>query len=135
MGGRRVCVIDVPKAPLATRLNGLQISDWGNHDFENEPRSYPTELIGEVSRRFGTDPVGSCDRRHADESSLASLRDALVERLNRKAALSEHCLAQGGFDLFLTTFSESHCAGHHFWHVHDRAHPRLAIGRALHELS
>jgi predicted AlkP superfamily phosphohydrolase/phosphomutase len=122
--GRRVGVIDVPKAPLATRLNGLQISDWGSHDTGDAPRSYPTELIGEVLRRFGSDPVGSCDLRHGDESSLGSLRDALVERLNRKAAISEHCLTQGGFDLFVTTFSEGHCAGHQFWHVHDKAHPR-----------
>lgn len=29
---RRLCLFDVPKAPLCRDMNGLQIVDWGTHD-------------------------------------------------------------------------------------------------------
>ena len=33
-------------------------------------------------------------------------------------------LDQGGWDLFWSVFSETHCMGHQFWQVHDPAHDR-----------
>ena len=121
--GRRSAIVDVPKAPLAEDFDGVQICDWGVHDSEGSMRSFPDSLGRDLVQRFGADPVGLCDRGRRNAASLAELRDALVERTRRKTELSLDLLGRGGWDLFLTVFSESHCAGHQFWHVHDASHP------------
>lgn len=85
----------------------------------------PESLAGEIQRRFGVHPVDQCDefmKRGAAE--FASLRDHLVEGARRKRELAAHFLDEGGWDLFLTVFAETHCVGHHCWHLHDRNHAR-----------
>src|SRR5262245_18554629 len=60
--GRRVAVIDVPKARVAHELNGIQIVDWGTHDPEYDGmRTYPESLAADIVRKYGCDPVGRCD--------------------------------------------------------------------------
>jgi len=123
--GRRVAIIDVPKAPIADRLNGIQVVDWGTHDEEYpEVATYPASLAAEVVKRFGRDLVGQCDRVGPNVADYRGLRDRLLARVERKAEMAGHFLAQGGWDLFCVVFSDSHCAGHQFWHYHDPAHPR-----------
>ena len=118
--GYRVAVIDVPKAPLTENLNGIQIADWGAHDPEHpRVRCWPFELTQEITRGFGVDPVGQCDAADRRPAEYRDLRDRLITRIDRKRALIEHFLAQGGWDLFFAVFSDSHCAGHQFWHLHD----------------
>jgi predicted AlkP superfamily phosphohydrolase/phosphomutase len=131
--GRRCAIVDVPKSPLGEIGDGLQICDWAAHDPENPPASRPEAMMRSVIERFGADPVGACDLHDAGAESLARLRDRLTARARAKAALSAELLARGDWDLFLTVFAESHCAGHHFWHVHDPRHPDhdAAVAAAL----
>jgi predicted AlkP superfamily phosphohydrolase/phosphomutase len=124
--GRRVAVIDVPKTTVSRDLNGIQVADWGTHD--PDPgcglETWPPALAETVTARFGSDPVGACDRWGRDAEASRELRDALVSRVERRAELSAHFLALGGWDLFLTVFTEPQCVGHQFWHLHDPTHPR-----------
>ena len=132
--GRRVAVLDVPKTFPSEGLLGLQLCDWGTHDPEGEPASTPPELAAEVKARFGPDPVGRCDRRdRALAGDFAALRDGLVRRAGVRADVARHYLARGGWDLFLTVFSETHCVGHQCWHIHDptNAFYDPALRRAL----
>jgi predicted AlkP superfamily phosphohydrolase/phosphomutase len=48
--------------------------------------------------------------------------------VRRKTALLRHLLALNEWDLFCGVFSESHCAGHQFWHFADPGHPRYDPG-------
>jgi predicted AlkP superfamily phosphohydrolase/phosphomutase len=123
--GRRVAILDVPKTRPSADLDGIQIVDWGTHDPELGFRTSPDSLAREIETRVGRHPVGQCDeflRRGPD--ALGSLRDALLRGVEMKRRLAEHFLQQGGWDLFLTVFAESHCAGHQFWKLHDPSHPR-----------
>jgi predicted AlkP superfamily phosphohydrolase/phosphomutase len=123
--GRRVAIIDVPDARLSPSLNGVQVVDWLPHTFEDGFRTTPPQLKAEIVSRFGIERTGLCD--HAELSSIDQVRrfrDSLVDRAARKAAFSRHLLAQGGWDLFVTTFTETHCIGHRCWHFHDPSHPR-----------
>lgn len=131
--GRRCAIVDVPKSPLGEIGDGLQICDWAAHDPEQPPASRPATLMRSVLERFGADPVGACDLHDAGAASLARLRDRLIARARAKTALNVELLARGDWDLFLTVFAESHCAGHHFWHVHDAGHPDhdAAVAAAL----
>jgi predicted AlkP superfamily phosphohydrolase/phosphomutase len=114
-----VAVLDVPKTFPSEGVDVLQLCDWGTHDPEGETLSTPPELAAEAKARFGADPVGPCDRRDRDAGAFAELRDGLVRRAALRAQLARHYLARGGWDLFLTVFSETHCVGHQCWHIHD----------------
>lgn len=132
--GRRVAIIDAPYVPLSQAINGLHILDWTPHATDTGFCTAPPDLAAEVRTRFGTDPIGLCDRKHlAQVTELRGFRDALVARVEMKTALSRHFLEQGGWDLFLTTFGEAHCIGHQCWHLNDPGHPRhdSAVARAV----
>ncbi len=121
--GRRIAVVDVPKSPFTANPNIVQLADWGTHDPERQgPRSWPESLGPELVARFGIDPVGQCDD-YGRSGEMEQLRDRLLERVAKKQAILAHFLEQGDWDLLLGVFSESHCAGHHFWHLHDATHP------------
>ena len=119
--GRRVAVINVPYDSLCDGINGLQITDWGIHNPQRaDVGIWPPEEAQEVAERFGLeDPVGMCDHYSPDGQDMEDFSQRLVARIANKGDLACHYLAQGGWDLFLMTFDESHCAGHRAWHLHD----------------
>ncbi len=123
--GRRVAVIDVPKAPLVAELNGIQIADWGTHDPERHGFcTWPPHLAGEIEARIGRDPVGRCDGFFTRHEWPGALYAALRERSARKTALIGDVLARAPWDLLLAVLTETHCVGHQLWFVHDPAHPQ-----------
>jgi predicted AlkP superfamily phosphohydrolase/phosphomutase len=125
--GKRVAVIDVPFGRPTDGLNGVQITNWGVHDSWSWPRSsWPSGLIHDVVDRFGEHPVPYCDAPDRSLADYEVLRAGLIEGVRRKASLLRHFLGQEDWDFFFGVFSESHCAGHQFWHLMDASHPRHA---------
>lgn len=123
--GCRVAILDVPKTVPSKRINGIQVVDWGTHDPEMDFCTSPESLAAEIESRFGPHPVDTCDAfMKRGPTEHAALRDALVAGVQRKGEFAAHFLERGGWDLFLTVFAESHCVGHHCWHLHDPKHPR-----------
>lgn len=123
--GKRIAVIDAPFARPFDGLNGVQITNWGAHDSWCWRRSSsPSGLINDVIARFGDHPIHHCDAENRSLKDYADLRAGLIAGAERKATLLRHFLAMEGWDFFLGVFSESHCAGHQFWHFGDPAHPR-----------
>ena len=124
--GRRVAVIDVPYDSLCDDIDGLQIVDWGIHNPQHsEVGIWPPEEVKEVAEHFGAeDPVGMCDHYGSDGADMEVFSQRLIARIAKKGDLACHYLGQGGWDLFLMTFDESHCAGHRAWHLHDPDDPR-----------
>lgn len=119
--GRRVAVLNVPKAPLAERLNGVQLVSWGTHDYEYpEVQSQPPGLAAEIVARFGPDPLGHCDAFDRDPGSRDRFRRGLRRRVETAAEIACHVLAQGDWDLFVVGISDAHCAGHQLWDLHER---------------
>jgi predicted AlkP superfamily phosphohydrolase/phosphomutase len=110
--GKRSVLFDVPKVGLCEGVNGIQIADWG------------TELIDEIHRRFGESPFRRCDWVMDGSDPERTLRKMLLDRIEQKVAITKDLLKREPWDLFMTVFSESHCAGHQTWHVHDPSHPR-----------
>jgi predicted AlkP superfamily phosphohydrolase/phosphomutase len=120
--GRRVAVIDVPHSPWPEPdLHGVQIVDWIRHDPNVGLTTSPPMLADELTARFAARDL--CDH-YARRGAYGQLRDDLLDGTSRKAELCESFLADGGWDVFLAVFSPSHCAGHHFWALHDAGHPR-----------
>ena len=122
--GRRVAILDVPKAPLARDLNGVQIADWFLHDpIYPKPCGWPTTWSAELVERLGSDPVEMCDGHDGGVAQLLRLRDALLVRIQGKTRLACEVLQGQDWDFASVVFADSHCAGHHCWHLHDAAHP------------
>ena len=122
--GHRLCLFDVPKAPLCPGTNGLQIVDWGTHDADVPACSSPAALIAEVHAKHGASPFRRCDWVMDFPDPERTLRDQLLVRIADKTAIAEDLLARERWDLFMTAFGDSHCVGHQCWHLHDASHPR-----------
>ncbi len=115
--GRRVAVLDVPKAPLAQPLNGMQLVDWLPHgEDEPTPAGWPMSVADEASAIFRPEPGFSCHTVRRSPAALDALTRQIGTHLRHRAALSVDWLGREAWDLFLTVFAESHCIGHHCWH-------------------
>jgi predicted AlkP superfamily phosphohydrolase/phosphomutase len=122
--GRRVAVIDVPKAPtLREAINGMMVVDWGLHESEVDGGLWtsPRSLRRAIAERYGPDPVGTCDLIQGHPDEYARLRTRLLERVGLKARMVRDVLREGDWDLVLAGFADTHCAGHQLWHLHAEA--------------
>jgi predicted AlkP superfamily phosphohydrolase/phosphomutase len=119
--GRRVCVLDVPKFPVS-RMAGVYLANWGTHATKTARASHPPELLPEINRRFGRHPVGECDAVDAHPKALAKLRGRILEGVQIRGELYRSLLSREPWDVFFAAFSETHCAGHHFWQFLDSTH-------------
>ena len=117
--GRRVAVVDVPKSPLTRHLNGVQVVDWGTHDPEDTFQTWPVALAAELTARFGSDPVGDCNRISRRAAGIEGFCANLEARIRTKTAICRELLEREDWDLFLAVFAESHCVGHQCWALHD----------------
>lgn len=121
-----VVVVDVPKAPLTTRLAGAQVVEWGAYDHYSEFSSIPTNLSAKVVNEFGRHPfldrnfeVALHQRRDFD-----ALKASLIEGIHMKVRLDLQLMKEFRPRFFLSVFGETHAAGHAFWRFQDPRHPR-----------
>jgi predicted AlkP superfamily phosphohydrolase/phosphomutase len=122
--GKNVAILDIPLAGISKRLSGIQMVEWGSHDAAYGFHTLPTELKGDVLKRFGPHPVRkSCDTYGRSPQDFCRFRDHLIEGVKKKSELTLYYLNQGEWDFFGQVFTEGHCAGHQCWHLHDPAHP------------
>lgn len=131
--GRRVAVIDVPKSALPASLNGVYLGDWLVHGREHPvPVACPAGFEAETIARFGAAPRSLChfSQPDLDAAGYLDMLDRLDTSVRMKRDLCLSLLGREPWDLFFAVFKESHCAGHHGWHLHDAGHPRHAPGIA-----
>ncbi len=122
--GRRVAVIDMPKAPPGPPLaDGIAVVDWGLHETELDGGLWtsPPSLASEILARYGPDPVGRCDLIQGRREEYERIRDRLLARIEIKARMIRDVLREGEWDLVLGGFADTHCAGHQLWHLHAAA--------------
>ena len=121
---RRVAIFDIPLSGITPEINGIQTVEWGSHDANYGFRAWPADLEADIKDRFGLHPWSqSCNVADRTPEDFVAFRDALIEGVRTKAALTKHYLSQGGWDFFAQVFTESHCVGHQCWHLHDPAYP------------
>ena len=122
--GRKVALFDIPHTGLHEEFDGLQVVEWGAHDGDfGEMLTCPPELGSEVMARFGPHPAPrACDGKKA-ATQLADFRDKLVAGAALRADITRHYLECEDWDFFAQVWTESHCAGHQCWHLHEPSHP------------
>jgi len=122
--GKRVAIIDVPLTELDRNINGVHLVDWSGIEALSAFSTFPPEVRDEVKARWGAYPLRlSCDGYRRTLEEYRAFIDDLVRGVEMRAELTTHFLAKGGWDLFMQVFTESHCAGHQVWHLHDPEHP------------
>lgn len=143
--GRRIAVIDVPFFRAVAGLPGDQLFEWGCHDRYFGINAAPPGLLDEVLAAIGPHPIGMldhpagyerfapCDSTHPGSpqrsgDQVVAFLGTLTDGLDRRAALTRHILARGPHDLIVDAVAETHCAGHHLWHLHDHRHPCYDAG-------
>ena len=130
--GLRIAVTDVPKCPLVTGLNGVQVADWHVHgrDYE-ETCSWPPQLAQDLLRRFGDDRTDRVDqdwlcRLHSlRDQELEVFEQHLLHGLEQKTRFACELLERENWDLFLIVFKEAHCIGHQGWRLLDQSVKRI----------
>jgi len=121
--GKRCAVIDPPKTAMLPGINGVQVANWGAHATRCEMQSEPPELIADILAKHGEYPLHTCDNHGRSPADYRKLRDDLIAGVHKRGALLRDMLEREEWDLFFGAFSETHCAGHQFWHFQDPTHP------------
>jgi predicted AlkP superfamily phosphohydrolase/phosphomutase len=122
---KRVALVNVPYAPLHRGIRGLQVTNWGVHDYHDAHiQTWPDELAEEILSQFGGDPVGLCEIDNRTPAEFCRFRDHLIERTRAKRDMICKYLETREWDLFFSVLDESHCVSHQTWHFHDTEHPR-----------
>jgi predicted AlkP superfamily phosphohydrolase/phosphomutase len=129
--GKRVAILDVPLTQLEPHINGIQMVEWGGHDAVYGFRTNPPELAQVIDRRFGRHPAGpTCDGVRRSSADYRQFADRLVSGVQLKTRITRELLGQEQWDFFAQVFTETHCAGHQCWHLHDERHPAFDAGVA-----
>ena len=126
-GTDRSCIVfDVPHASLSRGVRGQQVTGWGAHGAQYPRASWPAGLLTDVDDRVGPHPAFDRDYDNGwyEPRYINALATALTEGArSRPDALAVLTERQADWDLLLTSFSETHSAGHHLWHGLDAGHP------------
>jgi len=123
----RVAAFDLPQTRIVAGVNGIQVVAWGSHSPLAPSASSPATLLDELVARHGSHPALESDEASIyDRAALLDLRDRLLEGLRRRRAITRDLLRRERWDLFLTTISETHSAGHYLWHLSQPEHPLYA---------
>lgn len=121
--GRTVVVVDPPQMLADVGSQGVSVDQWQVHDHNWDLRVAPPELAPVIEEVVRSTPYPACDSHHGDtiegyrslladlKTTIAAKRDATVQLLERP------------WDVAFVTFTESHCAGHQFWHFRDPGSP------------
>ena len=76
-----------------------------------------------MRRLHGAYPLHSCDNHGRSPGEYRKLRELLIAGVRNRGAVLRELITREGWDLFFGGFSETHCAGHQFWHLQDPDHP------------
>jgi predicted AlkP superfamily phosphohydrolase/phosphomutase len=135
--GRKTAIIDVPKCPVASDLNGIHLADWQVHGRDHPTRSWPRSAAAAILARFGDDMTDRtnaewlCRLESLSEDEHETFLAHLLHSIDTKRKMAAEFLEQGNWDLFLLVFKESHCVGHQSWHLLDESHPAHSARLAL----
>ncbi len=121
--GLRIAAIDQVHTTTCAGLGGVQLTGWGLHDRNLVRTSDPPEFLDRVRARYGKYPIWACDDYPDSRRGQERLLRDLLRCIEVKSSLLLDLLSAESWDLFTCVLTETHCAGHQYWHHFDTAHP------------
>ena len=142
----RVVMFDLPVA-ISDRVTGVQVVGWASELNESYSSSVPEELISTIENRYGTDPkqdtalsfYNDREGKHGrsyrvpsayDLAELDSFKRKLIQSAETRGLICHDLMSNHPWDLFITSFSEIHVAGHTLWHL-SQDHPIDSLKNGL----
>jgi predicted AlkP superfamily phosphohydrolase/phosphomutase len=125
--GHAVGVLDVPYGPLPRVEKGLEISEWGSHDWIRGRLTVAPAAATEWVRRqggvhpFATEVIDATSPE--DASGLRRLAAFCLAGARARGALAVKLLAEMKLAMLLVVFPEGHNGSHALWHTIDPSHP------------
>src|SRR5216683_3288025 len=110
--GLQVTALDVPVSLRRYLDTGIEVTNFGCHDFLAALESNRQGLARDIIDRFGTHPMGCEIPVDKSARELRRIRDDLVAGSLLKGELSRWLLDARRCDLFITVFGECHRGGH-----------------------
>jgi predicted AlkP superfamily phosphohydrolase/phosphomutase len=113
--GETVVAFDVPFAFPSRLQRGIEINNWGTHEYLGAFFSNRPEIGRELRRRFGAHPMGHDtpvprSRRHTE-----TVPGRLAAGARMKGQFARRLLQATDWSLFLVVFGETHRGGHLLW--------------------
>ena len=133
--GNRVRVYDVPLVPLWPHAQCTHVVEWSGHDRIFGAQSSPPTELEALVRDVGAYALHEeCDQ-YAERGAWKELHDDLLRGVEQRTTATRRAVEQRDWDLIVTVFGESHCAGHNLWSRRDLLDDvYVAIDRALGEI-
>jgi len=140
----QVTMFDLPVA-LSDRVNGTQVVGWASELNETYGASLPADLLSQIEATYGTDPkqegaLTFVNQREGREGksyrvpSAYNLKDLdvfkkkMIQSARTRGDICQDLIHNTNWDLFITSFSEIHVAGHTLWHLSQK-HPLMNLAR------
>ena len=123
--GVRQLLIDIPRMPLLSLKNGLQVVDWYPHDQAASTLTTTPDAVSKLIRdNYGEDPFfGNCDTCDIKDIEQGNhFATQIQKRIENKTSFILNELNKSSYDLAAISFGDTHCVGHQCWHFHDVNH-------------
>ena len=113
--GETVVAFDVPFAFPSRLQRGIEIDNWGTHEYLGSFSCNQAGIGRELRRRFGAHPMGHDtpvprSRRHTE-----TVPRRLASGARMKGQIARWLLQSTDWSLFLVVFGETHRGGHLLW--------------------
>lgn len=122
---RSIIAFDLPQTHVTVKSKGPRVIAWGAHSPQTGSYSAPPELLADINSKHGAHPA----LHHDDflvwqsDADMRALTEKLIAGVRQRTKASLDLMANNDWDVFLTTYGETHSAGHGFWHFSDPEHP------------
>ena len=121
----KVAVLDLPVTVLSDQVHGVQVLGWGGHYPYTVNDSKPAELLPEIIKKYGKNPVLYNDNGlWWQKNYVPWIQDAAIKSIDGHKKIAKDLLKQDDWDLFLMVFGETHTIGHDLYNYSDESeHP------------
>ena len=113
--GETVVAFDVPFAFPSRLQRGIEIDNWGTHEYLGSFSCNRAEIGRELKRRFGAHPMGHDTPVPRSRHHTESVPRRLAAGARTKGRIARWLLQAADWSLFLVVFGETHRGGHLLW--------------------
>ena len=128
--GKMVGVLNVPMTYPADRVNGFMLSGWNAPTVNSPGFSHPTNLIMELTKKFGDIPLFPAVKKYMAIGRPDLGLKELYGYLDKHAEVTKHLLKTHPWDFLVAFFIATDQVQHYYWHYMDDQHPQFQTEEA-----
>jgi len=132
--GVRVTAFDVPFVFPGASRDVLEVMNWGTHDNIADYWANDEAIGRRIRREFGLSPMGFEITVDKTRAQLEGYRDGMIAGATAKGRLATWLMRERPWDVFITTFGETHRGGHTLWPYADAGDDDPTPPRALEQV-